>query len=395
MGVVIEVGKTYDAVQFRAVDPSEGTFDEAWLQETLRRFPEVLPVEEFGPVFQPLVPIGREVPTSAGSIDNLFISHAGYLVLVETKLWRNPEAKREVVAQLLDYATALSRLTYDEIDALVSDYLKRYEGGAASSLQDWVEARLGPVDVGFQSRVARNLKLGRFLLLIVTDHSRPTVVDLLKRLSAQAWLSVDIGVVELRPFKRGSDPDAGLLLVPYVPGRTEIVERSVVEVTVAGLPDAQVVVRKERRQDTTSGTQRPPVIISEAGFWELMHDKAPEAETPARKLIDAFRNEGFERELGESSIIIEAIIPRTELTVPLFFLKSNGKVAFWSETVRRRAGKAGVRLDLVENYVTQMLALLGASADKNAAYCRVKEIDVRAIQELALSFLKQIEAEAG
>lgn len=71
MGVVVEVTKTYDAVQFLAVDPSEAIFDEAWLQETLRRFPEVLPVEEFGPVFQPLVPIGREVPTSAGSIDNL------------------------------------------------------------------------------------------------------------------------------------------------------------------------------------------------------------------------------------------------------------------------------------------------------------------------------------
>ena len=98
MGVVIEVSKTYDTVQFLAVDPSEGTFDEGWLQETLRRFPEVLPVEDFGPVFQPLVPIDREVPTAAGSIDNLFISHDGYLVLAEAKLWRNPEATREVVA---------------------------------------------------------------------------------------------------------------------------------------------------------------------------------------------------------------------------------------------------------------------------------------------------------
>jgi hypothetical protein len=30
----------------------------------LRRYPEVLPVEEFGPVFHPLVPIGKEIPRS-------------------------------------------------------------------------------------------------------------------------------------------------------------------------------------------------------------------------------------------------------------------------------------------------------------------------------------------
>src|SRR6266446_9002861 len=111
MGVVIEVSGTYETTQFLPVDSSEGVFNEAWLQETLRRNPDVLPVEEFGPVFHPLVPIGKEVPTSAGSIDNLFISHAGYLVLVETKLWRNREARREVVAQLIDYAAALTHLS--------------------------------------------------------------------------------------------------------------------------------------------------------------------------------------------------------------------------------------------------------------------------------------------
>jgi hypothetical protein len=325
----------------------------------------------------------------------LFISRAGYLVLVETKLWRNPEAKREVVAQLLDYATALSRLTYDEIDGLVTDYLKAYEGGAVTSLQEWVEGRLGPVDVGFQSRVARTLKLGRFLLLIVTDHARPTVIDLLKRLNAQAWLSMDIGVVELRPFRRGSDPDAGLLLVPYVAGRTEIVERSVVEVTVAGVADAQVVVRKERHQDgATSDNQRTP-LTSEAAFWELVHDKAPDAEAPGRKLIDAFRHQGFEHELGEGSVIIQAIVPGAEITVPLFFLKSNGKVAFWHQTFRRRASRAGVRLELGEEYVTKMRALLGASGDDSAAYRPVREVDAEAIHELAVRFLKQVEAEAG
>lgn len=391
MGVVIEVRETHDAVQFLPVDPSGGAFSEAWLQETLRRYPEVLPVEEFGPVFHPLVPIGREVPTSAGSIDNLFISHAGYLVLAETKLWRNPEAKREVVAQLIDYATALSRLTYDELDALTKDYLRKYEGTSSLSLQEWVEARLEPVDVGFQRRVSRNLKLGRFLLLIVTDQERPTVVDMLKRLNAQAWLSIDLAVVELRPFRRESDRGEGLLLVPYISGRTEIVERSVVEVTVTGLPDAQVVVRKERHGDSEIPGKRRAPLTSEAAFWELMHDQAPEAEESARRLMDAFRKEGFELGLRESSIVVEAAIPGTDVSVPLFFLRSNGKLVFWPGTFRRRIHTAGLREGLIDNYVTGMRGLLGAPPNRTEPSRNVKEVDVDAVQNLAIGFLKQLE----
>lgn len=42
----------------------------------------------------PLLSLGREIPTPVGSIDNLFLSRNGYLVVVETTLWRNPEARR-------------------------------------------------------------------------------------------------------------------------------------------------------------------------------------------------------------------------------------------------------------------------------------------------------------
>jgi len=76
MATVIHVRDQKDTVQFERVEAVEGAFSEAWLQDVLRRYPEVLPVEEFGPVFHPLVPIGKEMPTAAGSIDNLFISHA-------------------------------------------------------------------------------------------------------------------------------------------------------------------------------------------------------------------------------------------------------------------------------------------------------------------------------
>ena len=39
--------------------------------------------------------------------------------MVEVKLWGNPEARRKVVAQTLEYATALFKLSYDELEAAV------------------------------------------------------------------------------------------------------------------------------------------------------------------------------------------------------------------------------------------------------------------------------------
>ena len=98
------------------IGEQEGAYQEAWLQELLRQHPDILPAADIEPVFHPLISIGCEVGTDTGSIDNLFISPRGYLVLVETKLWRNPQAKREVVAQAIDYAASLSRWTYSKLD---------------------------------------------------------------------------------------------------------------------------------------------------------------------------------------------------------------------------------------------------------------------------------------
>ena len=75
-------------------------FQEKWLQKLLYKHPKILPVDLLDEKFASPISIGREI----ANIDNLFISPKGHLVIVETKLWRNPEAHRTVVAQILDYA---------------------------------------------------------------------------------------------------------------------------------------------------------------------------------------------------------------------------------------------------------------------------------------------------
>src|SRR5690242_627905 len=99
-------------VSLRRVDFGDRAIAEDFLQQQLHKSPSILPVEEIDDSFAPLVSLGREI----ASVDNLFISPNGRITIVETKLFRSPEATRQVLAQILDYAKRLSSLTYDQFE---------------------------------------------------------------------------------------------------------------------------------------------------------------------------------------------------------------------------------------------------------------------------------------
>lgn len=141
---------------------------ERWFQDALFAAPETLPIAELDPGMGPLVPVCTELETGAGPADILFVTPAGQLVLVETKLWRNPEARREVVGQLLDYAKQLTTWSYDVLDQKASMAAKAPRG----HLLRCVKTAFPETDeVAFVDGVARSLKIGDFLLLVIGDAS--------------------------------------------------------------------------------------------------------------------------------------------------------------------------------------------------------------------------------
>ena len=89
--------------------------NEAWLRDTLFANPDLLPIGDIEPVYGPLLPLCIELRTPAGPIDIAFINPAGRLTLVECKLWRNSEARRKVVAQILDYARTVKSWSYADL----------------------------------------------------------------------------------------------------------------------------------------------------------------------------------------------------------------------------------------------------------------------------------------
>lgn len=89
------------------------------LEERLQQ----LVVNDISVVDPELMVIGREVTTPGGRIDVLAIDQNGNLAVVELKRDRTP---REVVAQILDYASWVHGLTTLQIQDTFSDYQERY-----------------------------------------------------------------------------------------------------------------------------------------------------------------------------------------------------------------------------------------------------------------------------
>ena len=90
------------------------TFLEREIQELVFKHPASLPISDINESYNPIVPIAMELQTGVGPMDIFMATPSGDLLIIETKLWSNPESRRKVVAQILDYATELANWSYSD-----------------------------------------------------------------------------------------------------------------------------------------------------------------------------------------------------------------------------------------------------------------------------------------
>lgn len=197
----------------------DGMVTEADIQALVHAHPGSLPIAEIDPMFAGAVPVCTELNTPAGAIDNLLITPSGLPVLVECKLWRNPEGRREVVGQILDYAKELTRWSSSDLQREVSRRLKR-DGNPLLDLMRVIDPRLD--EVQFNDALTANLRRGRFLLLIVGDGIREGVKAIAEYLQAHAGLHFSLGLVEMPIHLM---PDGARLVAPRVLARAVLRRR--------------------------------------------------------------------------------------------------------------------------------------------------------------------------
>ena len=233
--------------------------DESWLQRLIFEHPEILPVQSFDESTQDVIPVARELPTPVGYIDAIFIAPNGTIVIVETKLWKNPEKHRTVVAQIIDYAKELSKWTYHELDDAVRKALPTsLRGDGKGSLLDILRTHVASSGIGFdefQERVQRKLAEGEFLLLIIGDRISPNVAFLTDWISSAPGLNFRLGLVEIQLYPVQSGCEWPLLIVPDVVGRTVEKTRGVVKIRYEQEKPRADVEYAEKDEGTEKTTQ--------------------------------------------------------------------------------------------------------------------------------------------
>jgi hypothetical protein len=217
--------------------------NEAWLRDLIRDHPQLLPVRRIDPSYQHVATLCTELQTAAGPIDVALISPDGRLVLVETKLWRNPQARREVVAQILDYSRALTRWSYSDLQREVNA-----RTGAKGNSPFAIAQTLAPEldEAEFVDAVASALRLGRFLLLIVGDGIHEDVQSIAELVNRNAASAFELALVEMALYE---DLLGGLLVQPRVAAKTETIQRMFVMLQGASLTAAPVVIEEESPVD--------------------------------------------------------------------------------------------------------------------------------------------------
>ena len=204
------------------------------LRDLIFANPQILPVAEIEPEIGRIASVATELRLpDAGILDALLISEYGRLIIVECKLWRNPQARREVVGQILDYARELAHYGYEDLQRVVSARLGR-RGNVLYELAVSAGSTMSEAD--FVDRVSRDLAAGRFLLLIAGDGITMGTQRISEYLGAQAGLAFELGLVEIAEY-RFTDPETGSerrIMQPRLLARTSTIERFVIRSEIPG-----------------------------------------------------------------------------------------------------------------------------------------------------------------
>jgi hypothetical protein len=213
---------------------------ESWFRDAIFASPELVigPCRAAGLTDDDWYPWRKEFETEVGPIDVLLLSSQGRLALVETKLASNPELRRKVLAQALDYLAHLPIQFQDSMPELPVDA----NGMPVADPED----------------IRESIEEGDVLLIIASDQCDPRVAKLSRSLLADNLVKHwDLALVDLALYRPSGNPGRNFLIVSHLRSLVESEPRQVVKVIVQGeSPRATVEVQRITRDETAPGRRK-------------------------------------------------------------------------------------------------------------------------------------------
>jgi hypothetical protein len=140
----------------------------------------------------------------AGSLDIFMVNSEGLPIAIEVKLARNSESRREVVGQLVDYASILTSYTVDELDLSVGGALDSALRTFSTDSEDE-----GVFERRWQA-VGANLRAGLARYVIVVDEIPDELERIVRFLVERS--NLDIRLVQVQKYP---DQSGHVIYVPF------------------------------------------------------------------------------------------------------------------------------------------------------------------------------------
>jgi hypothetical protein len=199
--------------------------NEALLHQALEDYPDLIAGIATSGEGGRLLLVRREMPvpgpsgSTSLSLDHLFVDSAGVPVLVEAKRSSDTRSRREVVAQMLDYAAnGIAYWPPDRLRAIVEEGVAPPQHGADDKGGDYLQTRLGIAEDAdrYWRTVEDNLRAGRIRLIFLAGRLTSELVRIIEFLNEQMRDTEVLGI-EVPQYK---GEGTTTVFVPRVVGRT-------------------------------------------------------------------------------------------------------------------------------------------------------------------------------
>ena len=379
-----------NSFQLERIPLNEKHFQENWLQKIIHKNPQILPIDDIESGFAPLISLGREISTSVGYIDNLYISPNGYLTIVETKLWKNPEAKREVVGQIIDYAKELTNWNFTKLNDGVKNSSQLYNNnskGIIELINDFEKIEENE-EYKIIDNIERNLKRGRFLLLIVGDGIRESVEEMVDFLSNTPQIQFTLGLVELQ-FYKNPNLEGELIAIPNLITRTREITRAIVKIenSTTGSVTIETDFIEEKVKPITVRT-----TITEDDFFEQLQQNTDyESAEFAKHILATVKERGYFVEWRQGAFVAK-IFDQNGSGSKITLFVTDRKGLFYLMQSGDQLKRLGMSNEISLIYAKNTSALVkGLFPHPNHPDCWNKYATIKDIKPVFNEFMKEVD----
>ncbi|MGI6291687.1 MAG: hypothetical protein ACOXZH_04605 [Bacteroidales bacterium] len=225
------------------IDESNKKYDESWLQKIIHENPQLYPIENPLNNDLKIISLGREINTGVGKIDILLLTSDAELIIVETKLWRNPEKSRTVLAQIVDYAKELSKWEYEDFDSAIKVAQRDKKSLRVISLEEIIQQEFSNQNItDFKDRFVENVKRGILNLSIIGDKISANLLLLSETIQGSPGLNFNLNLIEMKLYLHEKE----IIVIPDIIGKTKEVVRGIVKIQFEKKqPQVEVVYAEE------------------------------------------------------------------------------------------------------------------------------------------------------